>query len=271
MYRTIVERVTISLPRLPEEFDGTTVAVVSDIHAGPGRARTARARRTVGIVKTLAPDMVVLPGDTVHVVRDADACLSALSELKAPYGIWASLGNHEHGFVWFSKYVGTAPELSVDQWRGVYGGVGIELLVNEARSIERNGARIWLLGVDDAYSGRDDLAATLDAVQTDDLRLAITHSPDLLDDPRVGEVDLVVAGHTHGGQVRIPGLGPLWAPCRRPRDRSGGLIRANGTLMYVTRGAGEGTPLRLFCPREVTLITLTTSAHGCVDPPVTVL
>jgi len=271
MYRTIVERVTISLPRLPAEFDGTTVAVVSDIHAGPGRARTARARRTVEIVKSLTPDIIVLPGDTVHAVRDVDACLSALSELTAPYGIWASLGNHEHGFVWFSKYIGTAPELSVDEWRQVYGGVGIGLLVNEARSIERNGARIWLLGVDDAYSGRDDLAATLDAVETDAFRLAITHSPDLLDDPRIGELDLVLAGHTHGGQVRIPGLGPLWAPCRRPRDRSGGLIRANGTLMYVTRGAGEGTPLRLFCPREVTLITLTTAAHGSADPPVTAL
>jgi predicted MPP superfamily phosphohydrolase len=269
MYRTVIERVTISLPRLPKEFEGTTVAVVSDIHAGPGRGRAARAKHTVEIVANLAPDVIVLPGDTVHAVRDANACLSALGELKAPYGIWASLGNHEHGFVWFSKYVGPAPEPPIDEWRRVYGELGIELLVNEARPIEKNGARIWLLGVDDAYSGRDNLAAALATVETDDLRLAITHSPDLLDDPRIGEVDLLLAGHTHGGQVRLPGLGPLCAPCRRPRERSAGLIRANGTLMYVTRGAGEGTPIRLLCPREVTLITLASDAQGSAGSSVT--
>ena len=130
------------------------------------------------------------------------------------------------------------------------------LLVNEAIPLEKGGSRIWLLGVDDAYSGYDELPAVLQGVDKNDFCLAVTHSPDLIDDPRIAEVDLVLAGHTHGGQVHLPILGSLFAPCRNPRERAAGLIRTQGTIMYVTRGVGEGMPIRFRSPREMPLITL---------------
>ncbi len=254
--RTMVEQVTIALPRLPAGFDGITVAVLSDLHAGLLRGGTTGVKRVVEEVNALQPDVIVLLGDMVHRAYRASRYLPLLSQLKAKEGIWATLGNHEHSFLWYARYLGGSPRLSVDEWRRIYADVGIELLVNEARTLERGGSRIWLVGVDDAYSRCNDLPVALDGVNKNDFCLAITHSPDVVDDARIGEVDLVLAGHTHGGQICLPLWGPPWAPCRRRKERAAGLVRTRGTIMYVTRGVGEGTPIRFRCPREMPLITL---------------
>jgi len=254
--RTMVERLTIAFPRLPAGFDGTTVAVLSDLHAGLVRGGSSTVNRVVEEVNALQPDVIVLLGDMVHRAYRASRYLPLLSELEARDGIWATLGNHEHSFMWYSGYLGPSHRPSVEQWRRMYAEAGIELLVNEARTLERGGSRLWLVGVDDTYSRCNDLPAALDGVNKTDFCLAITHSPDLIDDARIGEVDLVLAGHTHGGQICLPRLGPPLAPCRRPRERAAGLIRTQGTIMYVTRGVGEGMPIRFRCPREMPLITL---------------
>lgn len=252
----MVERVTIALARLPPEFDGMTVAVVADLHAGSRRGDSAAVREVVRITNGLQADIVALLGDLVHGTAEARPHLSLLSELKANEGVWACLGNHEHGFVWYSRRLGPSATLSVDEWRRLYADAGIQLLANEARPLARGRSHLWLLGVDDAYSGHDDLPAALAQVRGDEFCLVLTHSPDLVDDPRIGEVGLVLAGHTHGGQIRLPGVGALFAPCRRVKERASGLVHANGTTMYVTRGAGEGLPVRINCPREIALITL---------------
>lgn len=254
--RTMVEHVTIALPRLPAGFAGTTVAVISDLHAGIRRGGTPGVKRVVEEANALQPDIIVLLGDMVHKGRHASRYLPLLSELEAKEGIWAALGNHEHSFLWYSRYVGPSRGPSVEQWRPMYAEAGIELLVNEAIPLEKGGSRLWLVGVDDAYSGYDDLPAALQGVDKTEFCLAITHSPDLIDDPRIAEVDLVLAGHTHGGQICLPLLGPPLAPCRRPRERAAGLLRSSGTTMYVTRGVGEAMPIRFRSPREMPLITL---------------
>jgi predicted MPP superfamily phosphohydrolase len=252
----VVERLTLSFPNLPASFDGTTVAVISDMHAGLRRGGASSVRQVAQTASGLRPDLIVLLGDMVHFGRRANRHLPLLSGLSAPEGVWACLGNHEHGFIWLSRYLGPSRAPSVDDWRRMYADLGIQLLVNEARPVERRGSRIWIVGVDDAYSGCDDLPAALAQTQPGDFRLVITHHPNLVDHPRVAEVDLILAGHTHGGQVHIPLLGPLHVSCRKPRERARGLVRANGTTMYVTRGVGEGVPIRLGCPRELTLMTL---------------
>jgi len=252
----MIHRMIITSPRLPAAFDGLTVAVVADLHAGGASVGTEFIRKVVDLVNGERPDVVVLPGDTVHQTRRAPQYLPLLAAVKAPLGVWACLGNHEHGFVWSSKYIGATPVYSRDQWRAMYAEAGIGLLVNEARPLETNGSRIWLIGVDDAYSRSADLGAALKEVTGDEFRLAVTHSPDLIDDPRAGALDLILAGHTHGGQVSLPWIGPLWAPCNKFRQRAAGLVRENGTVMYVTRGIAEGLPIRLGCPREIPIITL---------------
>jgi len=132
----------------------------------------------------------------------------------------------------------------------------VDLLINEARPLGDRQSRIWIIGVDDAYSRNDSLDTALVRVPEREFKLVITHSPDLVDHPAIGEVSLVLAGHTHGGQVRIPGIGAIYTSARRPRERASGLIEIGSTLLYISRGAGEGIPLRVNCPRELTLLTL---------------
>ncbi len=250
----MVRRVAISLPRLPTAFDGATIAVIADLHVHRGRHRAA-LEPLVEAVNARRPELIVLLGDLLHRAGESDGQLAPLAGLQAPLGVYACLGNHEHGFMWYSRYVKpSAP--SVEEWRARLAALGITLLHNEAHPIARGKARLWLVGVGDAYSGNDDLAAALRGVPEEEFRLVITHSPDLLDDPHVPHVDLFLAGHTHGGQVRLPGIGAVWAPCRRARQRASGLLHVGPASAYVSRGVGEGFPLRLFCPRELPLITL---------------
>ncbi len=251
-----VERVAIPLPGLPVEFNGMTVAVVSDIHAGTRNTDRATVARVVARTNALQADVIVVLGDVIHSAANANLYLPVLAGLEAKDGVYACLGNHEHGFVWYSRYLGAYRSPSADRWRALYAEAGIQLLVNEAKPLPRGQSRIWLLGVDDAYSGNDDLGAALAQANTSELCLALSHSPDIVDDPQVRNVDLVLAGHTHGGQVKLPRVGPLFAPCRQSRRRAAGLVRTGGTTMYVTRGAGEAFPLRINCPREISLVSL---------------
>jgi len=252
----IIEKLSLVFPRLPRCFDGLTVVVIADVHAGHGHSTRAYVERVVAAVNSLHPDVIVLLGDLVHRVRSLPDFLPLLERLRAREGVWACLGNHEHEFMWYSPWLPKQPTYGVEEWRQWYRSIGAHLLVNEAMPLTRSQARLWLVGVDDAYTGRHDLTAALAPTQPGEFCLVLSHSPDLLDDPRVNQVDLILAGHTHGGQVWIPGVGPFAAPCRKPAQRAAGLVRHNGTTMYVSRGAGEGLPVRLGCPREVTFLTL---------------
>jgi len=252
----MIAHMTLSLSGLPADFDGMTVAVISDVHADVRRGGPAGVRRIVEQVNATRPDLIVLLGDLIHRYRRAPRYLPLLAGLRAPEGVWACLGNHEHACVWYSRHLRQLRGPPVREWRERYAELGIELLFNEATPLERGGSRVWIVGVGDTYSGQADLPAALSAAQTDEFCLAITHHPDLIDDPAVGGLDLLLAGHTHGGQIYLPILGPVHVSCRNPRQRAAGLVRANGTVMYVTRGAGEGVPLRLGCPREIPIITL---------------
>ncbi len=252
----MITHLSLTVPSLPPSFDGLTVAAVADVHAGVRRGGDAGIREIVEQVNAQEPDLIVLLGDQVHICDHAERHLSALAGLRAREGVWACLGNHEHGFVWFSRYLGVKRGPSVPEWRRLYAQIGIEVLANEARPLTRDGTRLWVVGVDDVYSGHDDLPAALPESAHKEFCLLISHHPDIIDDPAVADVDLVLAGHTHGGQVHIPVIGPVHVSCRNPRERAMGLVEANGTVMYVSRGAGEGLPLRIGCPREVPIITL---------------
>jgi predicted MPP superfamily phosphohydrolase len=250
----LVHRVTIELPRLPHSFSGMTVAVVADLH---GRKRGADfAAWLVRQVNELRADLTVLLGDMVHHPMHGPEVLPFLSGLKARHGVWACLGNHEYGCVWFSRHAGGRRHPPVEEWRLMYSDAGVRLLANEAVPISEGTERIWLAGIDDAYSGRADVQSALEGVDRDECILAITHSPDVVDADGVQAIDLVLAGHTHGGQIRIPGIGPLWAPCRHPRKRASGLVTGERTRLFVVRGVGEGTPIRICCPREIGLVEL---------------
>lgn len=250
-----VEQVVLPLERLPAELDGLRIVHLSDLHLrrapGPGSVQS----RALAVAREFNADLVVITGDVMHyLARRAEGAL-ALSELRARRGVFACLGNHEHDFTNFTRVWKSVREpVDPEEWRELYAQAGITLLVNEARPLP--GSQAWIAGVDDLYSSEADLETTLGGIPQDAFCLLISHDPDIVDEPQVDRVDLVFAGHTHGGQCRLPLLGPVIAPCKHKRKRAAGLSRWNGVWLYVSRGLGSGAFPRLFCRPEVTLITL---------------
>ena len=138
----VIERLCLCFPRLPRQFDGLTVAIVADLHAGRGHGTHAFVERVVTAVNDLHPDAVVLLGDLVHKVDSVPHFLPLLARLDAPEGLWAILGNHEHEFMWYSPWLHRQPTHGVEDWRELYLAIGAHLLVNEAQPLARDGARL---------------------------------------------------------------------------------------------------------------------------------
>jgi uncharacterized protein len=243
----------IRLPRWPARLDGFTIALLSDFHYDP-RFSVHPLHAAIGIVNGLNPDLIALTGDFVSLPlmskHDAPAaaviepCSLLLRQLKARFGLWAVLGNHDY----FSD-----PERITETLRSQ----GIRVLANESAAIETNGARFWLGGVNDVMSDSVDLDATLHNVPANDATVLMVHEPDYADYVApLRRVDLQLSGHSHGGQVRLPLLPPLYLPDLGKKYVWGSYTIGRMTL-YTNRGLGTvGLPIRLNCPPEITLITL---------------
>ena len=244
-----VERVTIPLRRLSPEFDGFTLAQLSDNHRGP-YVDDAAVQAAVEAVNQLQPDAVMLTGDLVS--RDAalaEPCAQALSALQARSGVYAILGNHDH---WTAA--GEVERALTAQ--------SLTVLRNDAVPIERDGARLWIAGVDDVWQRRADLDRTLRLVPADQAAILLAHEPDYADLAAQHPIDLQLSGHSHGGQVRLPVFGaPVLPYLGRKYPR--GLYQLGALQLYTNRGLGVvAPPVRFNCPPEITLFTLRVSAPG---------
>jgi uncharacterized protein len=250
----IVNRLEIPLTRLPRAFDGFTIAQLSDFHFDPTFSANP-IRRAVQIANTLSADLIVLTGDFVTApfphryfpnskpaANAAGPCAEILANLHASAGVWAILGNHD-----YSTDPDRVAQLLRDQ--------NIRVLINQSTSIERSGKRLWLCGTRDTPNDSD-IQETLRPVPIDSSVVFLVHEPDLADLVSNYPVDLQLSGHSHGGQVRFPFLGPLYLP-RLARKYSRGLRKINSLTLYTNVGIGTmGLPVRLNCPPEITLFTL---------------
>lgn len=257
-YSVEVVQVEVQLRGLPASLDGLTILHLSDPHLGlrPGVANLARA---VEIAREVSPDLVLLTGDFVSSQpADLDRGLEALSSLRARYGVFAILGNHDVR----TDAAWVAANLSRS---------GIRVLRDERVPLEVNGTRLWLVGMEDTgYVSRSldrfrarwerkvgVLSRILEGIPEDEARLLVVHNPDFSEILPDGRVDLVLAGHTHGGQVRLPLLGALWIPSAFGQRFAGGLVKGERTTVYVTRGLGTITlPVRFLCRPEITVLRL---------------
>jgi uncharacterized protein len=243
----------IRLPRWPARLDGFTIALLSDFHYDR-HFSVHPLHAAIGVVNGLNPDLIALCGDFVttpmlsHRDKQAAAavepCSLLLRQLKARFGVWAVLGNHDY----FSD---------PDRITEVLRSQGIRVLANESAAIETNGARFWLSGVNDVTSDTADLDVTLHNVAANEATVLLAHEPDYADQVvRQRRVDLQLSGHSHGGQIRLPLLPPLYLP-ELGRKYVWGLYRIGAMTLYTSRGLGTvGVPVRLNCPPEITLITL---------------
>ncbi len=232
--------ITLYFADLPKDLDGLVIAHISDLHL---HRIGYRERRALRLIEEKSPDLVCLTGDFVSRSGDMGECLRFLAELKAPLGVWAVQGNWDHHTGW-----------SGDRLRERFNQVNIGLLINQAEPITVHEAKLWIAGSDDPSFELDRIPQALEGTG-DGFTILLIHSPEAM--AKVPEtVSLVLSGHTHGGQVRLPLIGAPWA-----RSRGGGyvlgLYRVNNTYLYVTSGLGTTVaPVRFLCPPEVAFITL---------------
>jgi len=244
-FRLTIEHQQIRLRRLPAEIDGFRIVQLSDVHHSPFTSREQIAR-AVETANSLRPDIIALTGDYVSKERAyAAPCAELLGKLQARHGVYAVLGNHDH---W------TDAPLITDLFRAE----GINVLINEGRRFEKNGASFWLAGVDDTMVGLEDLSLALAGSSEAEFKLLLAHNPIVLRRASRAGVDLVLSGHTHGGQVSL--RSERNASGRQRRRLLKGLARQGNTQIYITRGLGTVVlPVRFGCPPEVSLLELRTA------------
>lgn len=242
-HRPRLQSVTLP-PQAQASGPSLKIVQLSDLHmATPRDAR--RLAHAVAIANAQMPDAVVLTGD--YVKGDAANILLAtpfLSQLKAPLGVYAVLGNHD-------MWAGPEPITAALE------EAGIRVLNNEGVVLSNGGATFYLAGLEDGWSGEPNLVRALAGHDGQMPIILLWHEPDIGHDfVAQGWVWLLLAGHSHGGQIRIPGVGPVLLPAWSQRYNQG-LYAVNEGWVYVNRGLGTtAIPLRLFCPPEVTLFQL---------------
>jgi predicted MPP superfamily phosphohydrolase len=237
-----IERQQIYLRRLPKALGGLRIVHLSDLHYGP-IVNPRHLERAIEAANDLKPDLIALTGDYISHDRSyAAPCAELVGRLRARYGVFAVLGNHDH---W------TDAALIADLFRAE----GITVLLNEGMRIDLSGESFWLAGVNDTMVGLEDLPLALAGSGDDEMKLLLAHNPIILRRAARAGVDLVLSGHTHGGQVT---LRPEKTRSGRPRRRLlRGLGRRGNTQIYVTRGLGTVVlPIRYGCPPEVSVLEL---------------
>jgi uncharacterized protein len=240
----------IRIEGLPEEFEGFRIVQLSDTHHSPFLDDSEIAE-AVRLANKLQPDLIVLTGDYVSHSRDyIPGCAQALGALSSPHGVVAVLGNHDH---WTDG----------EMMKSALESEGIRVLSNESILIERESASLRLAGIDDITVKRDDLAAALDGTTEEEVRILLSHNPAIIRRAARAKVDLVLSGHTHGGQINWRSLiGREDRPVSRWLRRTSrrllrGHVQFGKTHLYVNRGLGTViVPLRYGCPPEITVLEL---------------
>jgi predicted MPP superfamily phosphohydrolase len=268
-YASLVERNMFTLrrydvPVLATDAEPLRILHLSDLHMTPGQRRK---QEWVASLAATDPDLVVVTGDNLAHPEAVPGAVRALQPLLDFPGAFVFGSNDYRGPVWKNPFSYLLPEreyvqgvdLPFEDLREVLVGAGWADLNNARTSVKTGGRMIEMVGVDDPHIGRDDYQSVAGPVPAEaDLSIALTHSPEprVLDEMATDGFDLLLAGHTHGGQVALPGLGPLLLPPLGQRYVRGWHATPAGPL-YVSRGLGAVPPfIRLNAPPEVTLLTL---------------
>jgi uncharacterized protein len=235
-----------------------TIVLLSDFHVGPYKGKDF-VRRVVERVQDIDPDLVLLLGDFVYLESDPIDALTPLSHIQPRYGIFSVLGNHEYSCYWGNvmtrKYItGFDHSLRV---RRALERIGATVLVNNWTEVATESGSLFLAGLDDMCTGRADLHKALPKHNRKAPIILLSHDPSVILDNLATYPHLIVSGHTHGGQIRLPFLGPLSPlPTQLGRSYDQGLFAVDkNTTLAITRGLGEsGARARLFAPPEIMIL-----------------
>ena len=244
-----VRRLELTLPRLAPEFDGYRIVQISDIHMDRWMT-PRRLARVVGLVNEQEPDLIAATGDFVtysplsSTAHLAPLLSGPLSGLRAPDGVVAVLGNHDH-------------RADAERVRPYLRKAGIVELANEVRILRRGPSELCVAGVDSMHAGKDRLGAVLDGLPEHGAAVLLAHEPDFaLSSAAAGRFDLQLSGHSHGGQIRFPLFGAPLYP-RHSREYPDGLYGVRGMHAYTNRGLGTVlSHLRANCRPEISVLIL---------------
>ncbi len=265
----VLTRVDVTLPNLPSAFRGLRIAQLTDLHAG-SIVSNELFRVAANLAMNQRPDVIVLTGDFISGSTKVlsgmfgefdqetlDQSIEALSALKAPLGVFGVLGNHDF-------WSGSAAIEAIT--RGYAKSLGVHWLRNTSTRLEKSGAAIDLLGVDDYWEPTSSLGEAVKGLAEENCRILLSHNPDINEEIDLSgkRIDLVISGHTHGGQVIFPLVGQPIMPSKFGQKYRVGLVRDGNRQTFVSRGVGHLLlpvrhlllPVRLNCPPEVALITL---------------
>jgi len=239
----VINEIEIRIPGIDTRLSELTVIQISDLHLHDFGIREKWIIRTIN---NLNADLIVVTGDLIDKREAADYAIRFISELRAKIGIFIIFGNWDH---WSG--------INITEFKKKLEATGATVLVNEHVEIEFNNTWFYLIGVDDPHIGLDDLETAMPKMNSR-LKILLAHSPEIIDKAASAGIHLVLCGHTHGGQVVIPLLGPLFLPVRPEyRKYSSGLFRVDNTYLYVNRGLGTSIlPIRFLCPPEITVVKI---------------
>ena len=234
---------SVRVEGLPPELDGYRIGQISDVHCGPN-APEPRVAAWVARLNALDLDLVTVTGDLItHGDTHVEAVARALGGLRAKDGAFACMGNHDY----FTDGDAFARTLEAR---------GLTVLRNRGVVVERGGARLYVAGVDDTWTSRDDMKRALEGRPPGVPTVLLAHDPDLFPQAHALSVELTLSGHTHGGQLAVPGVRRL-SLARVMTRWTSGMYREGRSWLYVNRGAGTtGPPVRLGAPAELTVLTL---------------
>ena len=243
-YLTQFNHYRIPVPNLPAAFQGLRIAQVSDVHCGRLMPRWF-VNYLLERVNRAGADVIVCTGDYIH-GRDAaqiEVVWPMLCELRAPLGVYSVLGNHDHwGNAERSLYW---LERSGQNLRG------------KAIALEKDGERLWLAGIGDLWEDPFPVDSVLSQIPERECRIVLAHNPDSADTPFSGRIDLMLSGHTHGGQVRIPFGGAPVLPVKNKTYSSGLKMSTKQQRVFISRGIGWAIyPVRFNCYPEIPILEL---------------
>ncbi len=241
----MINKIDLPIKGLSNEFKGWRVLQFSDVHYG-FHYGAREFQKVVKTINELKPDIILLTGDMIHdhwsKIPDPTDLLRDINNPRG--GKWAVLGNRDHH--------------SKDEITKSLKHAQFTVLHNTSDYIESNGERLYIAGVDDIFHGNPDFKKALGNFTRDDRVLFLVHEPDLIDYSLEYNISAQFSGHSHGGQIQLPFLGPLFTPELSEKYQEGlYFVGPQDTPLYVNRGIGTTRiPVRLFCRPELTVFTL---------------
>ncbi|MGC8559389.1 MAG: metallophosphoesterase [Phycisphaerae bacterium] len=268
-FRWHLRHLESQFPHLPAEFDGFQILHLTDLHSG--MTRLEYLKKTLRHAVDQKPDLIVITGDLIDYRPEALHALDAvLPLLKAPHGVWAIFGNHDyHEYSW--RHVGERSSHRAIHRRLLrsLNRHQVHLLRNASAPIRRGTAAITLVGLDELWTGRSDPHAAFAGTGADSVIICLQHNPDAIETLIQFKWDWMLCGHTHGGQVHLPLLGPLFVPIADRRYLRGifefppaSNAPTERRYALVSTGIGYSVPVRWFVRPESVLLTLRRGSSG---------